>query len=565
MGGFFEQLSIVSLAVVACVVIARLTRGLGMVSGVAYLLLGILIGSTGVLPSLSPYAPLTGTGAAALMSMLLFVSGYSTNLQGTRRLWPRAALLGIGATLITIAAVGACLHLLLGVSLPVAVIVACAVGCTDIASVIGTLRGHGLTLRRDPAIMVELESGLSAPTSFVVLNVAMLFLGTSAPDEGWLALPQQIGQSALALVITLAAGLVIAALAIWAARLLDRHGGQTGPAFITAVALISVALPESMGGSGCLCAWFVGLALGNARLEGTHQVVHFFDGLTFLLVAAGLVAFGTVVDAQDLLACVPVALLVFALSCLVARPLATLLCLARSSLAWPQRLFVSLFAPRGPSTLCLALVALTGPGGSYVSGELDLAGIALVVVALSLCAQAALAPRLARVTETVARGGDSSIQTFTDYEAATDRTLVELRVHQDGWAGRTIGELGFSPEELVVLVRRGDEELVPMGSTLLEADDVLIMSMPSYVRRPQDSDRLVEVALGEGHPWARRRISELGLPADSLVVLVRRAQDTLVPNGSTELLPGDVLVFSGTPPVADAPDGGETKGKAHVS
>ena len=287
MGGFFEQLSIVSLAVVACVVIARLTRGLGMVSGVAYLLLGILIGFTGVLPSLSPYAPLTGTGAAALMSMLLFVSGYSTNLQGTRRLWPRAALLGIGATLITIAAVGACLHLLLGVSLPVAVVVACAVGCTDIASVIGTLRGHGLTLRRDPAIMVELESGLSAPTSFVVLNVAMLFLGTSAPDEGWLALPQQIGQSALALVITLAAGLVIAALAIWAAKLLDRHGGQTGPAFITAVALISVALPESMGGSGCLCAWFVGLALGNARLEGTHQVVHFFDGLTFLARGGG--------------------------------------------------------------------------------------------------------------------------------------------------------------------------------------------------------------------------------------------------------------------------------------
>ena len=43
------------------------------------------------------------------------------------------------------------------------------------------------------------------------------------------------------------------------------------------------------------------------------------------------------------------------------------------------------------------------------------------------------------------------------------------------WNGKTLAALRLPQEELVVLVRRGRESLIPQGDTEIHAGDVLVM------------------------------------------------------------------------------------------
>ena len=59
--------------------------------------------------------------------------------------------------------------------------------------------------------------------------------------------------------------------------------------------------------------------------------------------------------------------------------------------------------------------------------------------------------------------------------------------------------------------------------------------------------RLVEYRLDHDTPFAGRRIADLNLPRESLVVAVRRGEAFFIPRGDSELAPGDRAVLMGTP------------------
>lgn len=60
-----------------------------------------------------------------------------------------------------------------------------------------------------------------------------------------------------------------------------------------------------------------------------------------------------------------------------------------------------------------------------------------------------------------------------------------------------------------------------------------------------DGVSLREVPVAEHGDWIGRPIKELGIPAEVLIVLVRRADGTtVVPKGGTVLQQGDMLVVN---------------------
>lgn len=65
---------------------------------------------------------------------------------------------------------------------------------------------------------------------------------------------------------------------------------------------------------------------------------------------------------------------------------------------------------------------------------------------------------------------------------------------------------------------------------------------------------LTRFEIGPDHPWQGCRLADCPLPADALVVMIRRAGEDLVPGGSTVLLDGDLLVVS--TPVYEAKEAG---------
>ena len=92
-----------------------------------------------------------------------------------------------------------------------------------------------------------------------------------------------------------------------------------------------------------------------------------------------------------------------------------------------------------------------------------------VLLALVLRSGQRLVPR----GDTALQAGDRVIVVTKTFED-TETYLVENKVKKGGKRdGRTIGET--SGEGLVLLVRRGEEEIIPSGDTLLRAGDLLVV------------------------------------------------------------------------------------------
>ena len=85
---------------------------------------------------------------------------------------------------------------------------------------------------------------------------------------------------------------------------------------------------------------------------------------------------------------------------------------------------------------------------------------------------------------------------------------------------------------------------IPMVARSLGLNAPALLAEPAL--REHASEHLVEVQLQEGSTGAGKRIIDLHLPAQVLVVLIARGGEHIVPTGSTELQAGDrILVAAG--------------------
>lgn len=57
--------------------------------------------------------------------------------------------------------------------------------------------------------------------------------------------------------------------------------------------------------------------------------------------------------------------------------------------------------------------------------------------------------------------------------------------------------------------------------------------------------QLMEIKIDENHVWVNKTIVHAEVPDNILIVMIKRKKDIVIPNGSTLLLPGDILVLSG--------------------
>lgn len=89
--------------------------------------------------------------------------------------------------------------------------------------------------------------------------------------------------------------------------------------------------------------------------------------------------------------------------------------------------------------------------------------------------------------------------------------------------------------------------------------DELVTIMPIG----EGSLRLVEITIPESSPVGGRKIEELGLPKDCVIVAIQRGSNVVVPRGSTVIQPGDriysVTTYEHEKSLVDVIQGGATK------
>lgn len=138
----------------------------------------------------------------------------------------------------------------------------------------------------------------------------------------------------------------------------------------------------------------------------------------------------------------------------------------------------------------------------------------------------------------------SLIKKSTDYLMEKELKFIKLIITKDhNWNEKKVCEISLPRGLILAAVLRNGETLMPKGDMkLFEGDCVVIGARDCDVNVDVN---LKQVELREHHPWVGHKIKELDISRHTLIVMIRRGDNAIVPNGDTLIKSGDIVfVFS---------------------
>ena len=412
-------ISLTALAFLGTLVCSRIAIHLRLPAVVGVLVLGLLLHPGQSVLSLTQVENLH----VVSLSMLLFCAGLNAELHHLRGFLRYGVLLAVGGVLLTtlvfapllwgIHAAIEALWPALGVvalPVPVALMAAACVSCTDAMATLEVLRRAGLRLPQRLQSLVEMEASLNDP-----LAIVFLLLVVSLASAGWLH-PHGGGDPAALLpalqsfLKSIGSGVMVGLILSFVAQFILRRFVSSPSQILLlgiAVALSSYGLAQLLQGSGFISAYVTGLFLANdiyanrwITPERLEQGLEPFNTLTEFSV---FLLFGSLIDPSSIgPALIPGVLSALALI-LIARPLSVLALQPFSPFGRREGVLLAWCGLRGAVPLALANTAihaipsLPGLGEEQVAAlEHQLQGLIFLVVVLNLCLQGLTLPSICR-------------------------------------------------------------------------------------------------------------------------------------------------------------------------
>ena len=514
--------------ILSCIIANRFSSKFGMPALLCFMALGMIFGSDGLFKiSFNNYI-ITEQLCTIALIFIMFYGGFGTKWQTARPVAVKSVLLSTLGVVAT--ALLTCLFCFLRFSFSESFLIGAVLSSTDAASVFSILRSKSLNLKHSTAPLLEIESGSNDPMAYMLTMIALAMISGNTDTSVPLMLLCQIGLGILI-------GIASAFFGIWALQKGELISQGMDTVFVIALVLFSYALPTLINGNGYLSVYLAGIILGNSDINNKITLVHFFDGITGLAQILIFFLLGLLSFPHRLPGLAMPALLIALFLTFAARPVAIFLILLpfRSSLR--QCLLVSWSGLRGAASIVFAIlviaegtplehdlfhivffisllsVALQGSLLPLVARKLDMVDYSsdirktfndyqddsdLTLMRMYIpkghnwenrkieevsFPTGCLALMVKRDSDTlIPRGnttilaGDTVILSVPSYRSENDGKLKEILITQNhNWRNCSIAELNLPENILIALIKRGDENIIPQGSTIiLENDQVVI-------------------------------------------------------------------------------------------
>jgi potassium/hydrogen antiporter len=442
-----------------------------------FLGLGMVIGSDGLdLIDFNDYELARRIGIVAL-ALILFEGGLLAGFAEIRPvLRPALLLAGLG-TLLTAVITGWAAVWLFDLDALHGLLLGSIVAATDGAAIFALLRGS--TLRRKLARTLEGEAGFNDPVA--VLLVIGFIDWIEKPDYGVADMAVLFAEE---IAVGAAFGITIGWLAVKGLQRTRLESAGLYPVASLATAAIAFGAADALHGSGFLAVYLAGLVLGSARIPAKRTVTVFHQGLAWVAQISMFLALGLLVFPSDLgnVAVRGTALalvLVF-----VARPLAVLVTIAFDRFTMAERVVLGWAGLRGAVPVVLA----TFPVLDHIGGSGTFFNIVFFAVVISTLLQGTTFEPLAkRLGVTTSEPALPVPLTETGTIRRLGAEVLEFPVRADfALVGHRVRDLGLPRDALLSVIVRGEEAVLPRGSTRIEADDRLHVVVRSEVARHMD-------------------------------------------------------------------------------
>lgn len=133
----------------------------------------------------------------------------------------------------------------------------------------------------------------------------------------------------------------------------------------------------------------------------------------------------------------------------------------------------------------------------------------------------------------------TKIKTGTYSHRNAEFVVIDI-TKEHGFAGKKINELQLPEGLYLAVVLRGEDILTPYSELEIKMYDKLLLASTSNTKIHSEIE---EVKLDTGHPWIGKKIKELDISRRTFIIMIRRKERIIKPEGSTGLLEKDTIVL----------------------
>lgn len=521
----------VSVVIVICLFFSKLSNKFGIPTLLVFIGVGILFGEDGIFKVYFNNYDIAEDICTIALLFIMFYGGFCTNWKIARPVIGPAIIMSTIGTVLTALIMGLFCFYVLKVNMLTGLLIGSILSSTDAASVFSILRLHKLNLKGGLASLLEIESGSNDPFAYILIMLTLSLMGvvkSSVP----LLLFKQLGSG-------ICFGLIIGLIGVYILKKINFRKDELDSVFVFAIALISYALPVYIGGNGYLSVYICGLILGNSEIKNKTSLVPFFSGITNLAQIIIFFLLGLLSSIHKIPDIFAFSVFISLFLTFVARPVVSYILLKPFKMDLKKIFFVSAAGLRGAASIVFAIIVIAydvninmdiyhivfltaifsiliqGTFLPFFARKLNIVDsnedvfktfndykedndLQLVQIKVTkdtgfinkrLC-DVRLASKILIVMikrgnkfitpngDTIIKEGDILIFNARLYKEEDGVKLKEVNAfeHKE-WIDKSVSDIVFkNKRRLIVMIKRGENMIIPKGDTIIEKNDVLILS-----------------------------------------------------------------------------------------
>ena len=463
-----------SILLFVSIVVGKTGYRFGVPALLLFLLVGMLFGSDGLGLQFHNAKIAQFIGMVAL-SVILFSGGMDTKFKEIRPILSPGIVLSTVGVFLTALFTGLFIWYLSGMSwtnihfpLITSLLLASTMSSTDSASVFAILRSQKMNLKHNLRPMLELESGSNDPMAYMLTIVLIQFIQSDGMGTGNI-----IGSFIIQFLVGAAAGYILGKLAILILNKINIYNQSLYPILLLSFVFFTFAITDLLRGNGYLAVYIAGMMVGNHKITFRKEIATFMDGLTWLFQIIMFLMLGLFVNTHEMIEVAVVALLIGVFMIVIGRPLSVFLCLLPfRKITLKSRLFVSWVGLRG----AVPIIFATYPVVANVEGSNMIFNIVFFITIVSLIVQGTSVSFVARLlhlsTPLEKTGNDFGVELPEEIDTDLSDMTITMEMLNEA---DTLKDMNLPKGTLVMIVKRGDEFLIPNGTLKLHVGDKLLL------------------------------------------------------------------------------------------
>lgn len=464
-----------SVLIFTSILISKTGYRFGIPTLLLFLLVGMAFGSDGLGIQFNSASDAQFIGMMAL-SIILFSGGMDTRYSDIKPVLKQGILLSTVGVLVTTLLTGLFIYFLsnhtqanIELTLLVSLLLAATMSSTDSASVFSLLRSQRMNLKYNLRPMLELESGSNDPMAYMLTIVLIQVIGSGSNFDIVIILKDLFLQFLFGGVL----GYAFGKFSVWLINKIELSNSSLYPILLLSIIFITFTLTDLVKGNGYLAVYIAGMIVGNARLAYRKEANTFMNGLTWLFQIIMFLTLGLLVNPHEMIDIAVTALLIGIFIILIARPVSVFLCLLPfKGISNKARIFISWVGLRG----AVPIIFATYPVIAQIPGSNQLFNTVFFITLLSLIIQGMTISKMARWLKLDLPEEKEGNEFGVELPEEIDTHLNDITLTEDMLTvGNRLADMNIPKGTLVMLIKRGNEFIIPNGQIELHAGDKLLV------------------------------------------------------------------------------------------